>query len=41
MKISQIQIVDNEEKFFIFGIGDDNLMYIWDVSSAKWTLYKL
>jgi len=39
MKIIQFEIVEEEGKFVVLGLGDDSKMYFWDVNKSKWEIY--
>lgn len=41
MNIIMIKIVENDENFVVLGLGNDNIMYFWDVKLAKWLIYKV
>jgi hypothetical protein len=40
MKILAITTVDNFEHIVIFGLGDDNIIYVWMEKEGKWVIYK-
>lgn len=41
MKILAISVVENDDNFVVLGLGNDNIMYFWDVKEAKWIVYKI
>jgi len=40
-KSKEIKIVEDKENVVVVGLGDDSLVYFWDVKTAKWILYKI
>lgn len=41
MKIIQITLKVGEDKTIVFGLGDDNNIYLWNSNTTKWVLFKV